>query len=198
MSDSPGQTRTKFCPTCARHLPLDQFTRLTSSPDGLRSRCKTCWQEVNDRCNGVSAIAYALVGGSKQHFYSLPRDARLAVRRHAMRLYDAGADFVTAVQRTDVTDGFVYIITHPAWPDYLKIGCAINPESRLRDYQTYCPHRAFVLEHVVYCSDRREAEAKVHALFAAHRASGEWFRVPLDEARAALNSVASPLHNFRE
>ena len=126
-SASPGQTPTKFCHTCARHLPLDQFTRLTSSPDGLRSRCKMCWQEVNDRCNGVSSIAYALVGGSKK-FYSLPRETRLAVRKHAMRLYDAGADFVTAVQRTDVADGFVYIITHPAWPDYLKIGCAINPE----------------------------------------------------------------------
>lgn len=156
-----------------------------------------CWQVVNDRCNGVSTIAYALAGGSSK-FYALPRDTRLATRRHAMRLYDAGADFVTAVQRTDVADGFVYIITHPAWPDFLKIGCAINPESRLKDYQTYCPHRAFRLEHAVYCSDRRVAEAIVHAKFADDRAEGEWFRVSLEEARDALNAVASPFHYFQE
>lgn len=156
-----------------------------------------CWQPVNDRVNGVSQIAYALAGG-KGAFYRLPKDTRLATRRHAMRLYDAGADFVTAVQRTDVSDGFVYIISHPAWPDFLKLGCAINPESRLRDYQTYCPNRAFHLEHAVYTSDRRAAEAEVHARFAPWRASGEWFRVSLEEARDALNAVASPFHFFKE
>lgn len=156
-----------------------------------------CWQAVNDRCNGVSAIAYALAGGPRQ-FYALPRDTRLGVRKHALRLFDAGSDFVTAVQRTDVADGFVYIITHPAWPDFLKIGHAINPESRLRDYQTYCPQRAFRLEHAVYCTDRREAEAAVHERFARDRAAGEWFRVSLEEARDALNAVASPFHYFQE
>ena len=197
MSAPIGLPPTKHCHGCARTLPLDSFAKDAHAPDGLRALCRMCWQPVNDRVNGVSQIAYALAGG-KGAFYRLPKDTRLATRRHAMHLYDAGADFVTAVQRTDVSDGFVYIISHPAWPDFLKLGCAINPESRLRDYQTYCPNRAFHLEHAVYTSDRRAAEAEVHARFAPWRASGEWFRVSLEEARDALNAVASPFHFFKE
>lgn len=130
-----------------------------------------------------------MCGGGKR-FYALPKERRTALRAHARELYEAGADFVTASLRTDVVEGFVYIITHPSWPEFVKIGCAINPESRLGDYQTYCPRRAYSLEHYVYTTNRRASESHVHQLFANQRAAGEWFHVPVDAAITALNAVA--------
>ena len=33
---------TKLCPKCAEHIPLAQFFRNVSKPDGLQSYCKSC------------------------------------------------------------------------------------------------------------------------------------------------------------
>lgn len=192
-----GPTRTKVCVKCSRVLALGEFTRDATNVDGLRDTCRACWAPFNAHINGVSKIAYALAGGPSQ-FYRLPRVTRLNLRAHAKRLFDAGKDYVTATRRVDVVDGFVYVITNPAWPDYVKIGSAINPSNRLRDYQTYCPTRSYTLEHAVYARDRRAAEADVHWVFEDYRVAGEWFRVSVDEAREVLNAVASPLHFFTE
>lgn len=143
-------------------------------------------KERNQTTNGVSKVTYALAGGSSR-FYRLSKERRAALRDHAKELREAGADFVTASLRTDVKDGFVYLITHPSWPQFVKIGCAINPESRLKDYQTYCPRRAFRLEHYVYTKDRRELEEIMHSIFAYERVEGEWFRVELKIAKRVLD-----------
>lgn len=193
LSAPTGPRPTKVCFCCRKELPLVEFVRWAAAPGGYQGRCKACLRVINERGNGVSRIAYALVGSSSR-FYSLPRETRLTTRAHAARLYDAGADIVTAIQRSDVLDGFVYVITNPAWPEFVKIGHAINPDSRLRDYQTYCPTRSYRLEHFVYTADRRKAEAAVHAMFPDRRLEGEWFRLSTEEAVAALNLVASPLH----
>lgn len=104
-------------------------------------------------------------------------------------MHEAGADFVTASLRTDVVDGFVYLVTHPSWPGYVKIGCAINPHSRLGDYQTYCPRRAYKLEHFVYVSERREFEEMMHDVFHSERVSGEWFKVELEHVKRVMDEM---------
>lgn len=135
-------------------------------------------------------MAYAMCGGAR-NFYALPSERRLLLRKHARELLDIGRDFVTASLREDeVRDGFVYIVTHPSFPGYVKVGCAIDPHSRLRDYQTYCPRRAYRLVRAVYTTDRREAEAYIHAMLGDVRASGEWFRAPVSLVEELLDSVA--------
>lgn len=115
---------------------------------------------------------------------------RLAIRETAKRLHDLGATFALAQANDDkVEDGFLYLITHPSWPGVVKIGCALNPESRLGNYQTGCPRRAYQIEHYVYVHYRRLAESHVHDRFAAHRLQGEWFAVTVAAARSYLNHI---------
>ena len=53
-----------------------------------------------------------------------------------------GRSEVTAKQ-TSEKRGFVYIITNPAYPGYVKIGKALDVLSRLNSYHTYSPKRDY-------------------------------------------------------
>ena len=115
----------------------------------------------------------------------------------AAHLYDLGVDIGTA-DRAEATEkrGFVYVITHPAFPGYVKIGRAYNPESRLRQYQTGCPHRGYELYAAIYFEDCYMAEKEIHArLDESYRngALGEWFNISPFLARHNINKLRSIL-----
>ena len=88
-------------------------------------------------------------------------------------------------------EGHVYIITNPAWPDWVKIGMAVDAEDRLNGYQTSSPMRDFKLEYSVKVSDRRESEAKAHKLCKKMGIDnkGEWFNMPVETAKLILEQV---------
>jgi len=128
--------------------------------------------------NQIESIAEQVAGGRLKYreLSSVDRDA---VRATAARMYELGVDVPTAA-RAQATElrGFVYIITNPAFPDWVKIGRAFDPESRLKGYQTGSPHRDYKLEYAVYFKDCVFAEREIHArLKPAYPRSGEWFRI---------------------
>jgi hypothetical protein len=41
---------------------------------------------------------------------------------------------------------YIYIVTHPKFEGWIKLGRAINLEDRLTQYQTHCPDRSFNVE----------------------------------------------------
>lgn len=43
---------TKVCTKCGRELPVDQFSRRKTSPDGLQQWCKACHRIANKQANG--------------------------------------------------------------------------------------------------------------------------------------------------
>lgn len=55
-------------------------------------------------------------------------------------------------------EGFVYMITNPAWNEWCKIGITTNMEKRLNSYQTSSPHRDFKICKYEFSTDRRVAE----------------------------------------
>lgn len=143
---------------------------------------------MNQLTNPVRNIYYALVGGLRA-YQSLTTEGRTAVRDHAKLLYATGQDFVTSERLFNETiDGFVYIITNPAW-SALKIGMAVEPHGRLKGYQTSSPNRDYRLEDYVYVTDRRKAEKELHEWLGSRRLDGEWFDVPLGEARMCLGLI---------
>lgn len=157
-------------------------------------RCVSCQAEYNarknPRHNAISKIAYRMVGGSKE-FYARDKDERLGLRALAAELYDAGCDYVSAVENLPRRpDGHVYVITNPAWPEHVKIGCALNPESRLRNYQTGTPHRDYHLEHFEYFDDRTSAEKELIRRLGVSKAEGEWHRINPGAAVMALRALA--------
>lgn len=42
---------TKVCTKCGRELPVDQFSRRKTSPDGLQQWCKACHRIANKQAN---------------------------------------------------------------------------------------------------------------------------------------------------
>jgi len=49
-----------------------------------------------------------------------------------------------------VKEGEVYIIVNNAWPEWVKIGMAVDSEDRLKSYQTSSPFRDYILMYSVY------------------------------------------------
>lgn len=90
-----------------------------------------------------------------------------------------------------VKEGHVYIITNPAWPNWVKIGMAVDAEDRLNGYQTSSPMRDYQLEFSVKVENRREAETKAHKVCKSMGVDnkGEWFNMSVDEAKLVLEQV---------
>ena len=87
--------------------------------------------------------------------------------------------------------GFVYIITNPAWPDWVKIGMCVDAEDRLNGYQTSSPNRDYKLEYAVKVSNRRKSETMAHKICKKMGVDnkGEWFNMPVDAAKSVLEQV---------
>jgi len=113
-------------------------------------------------------------------------------------LYKAGnyksfgdAAFSLLEKKKGVKDGYVYAIINPAWPDWVKIGMAVDAEDRLNGYQTSSPMRDYKLIHSVYFKNRSKAERNAHKL--AEKISerkGEWFNISDKQAIKVLGEVS--------
>lgn len=82
------------------------------------------------------------------------------------------------------TEGFVYVISNPAWPGMYKIGMTTNHKRRLAQYQTYSPHRDYKLEWFGFFFNRKEGEKLLLSKLENH--THEWVkpsRLVLQELR---------------
>lgn len=97
----------------------------------------------------------------------------------------------TALQKdTQIKEGYVYAIRNKAWPEWVKIGKAIDAQDRLNGYQTSSPMRDYELIHAVYFDDRNKAERDAHT--AAERKGdrkGEWFKLTEEQALDVLREI---------
>ena len=78
--------------------------------------------------------------------------------------------------------GYVYAITNPAWPGWVKVGMAVDSNDRLNSYQTSSPFRDFFRER---CSEH----------------SGEWFKITREDAYISIKDLAvhlSPLESAQQ
>ena len=57
-------------------------------------------------------------------------------------------------------EGQVYVITNPNFPEWVKVGMAVDAEDRLNNYQTSSPFRDYTLVSAWSVTDRRTAEAE--------------------------------------
>jgi len=92
---------------------------------------------------------------------------------------------------SNIKEGYVYVITNKAWPDWVKIGMAIDAEDRCNGYQTSSPHRDYILEHSVSSNNRRKSEQEAHTRAAkiAEEVNGEWFKLTVKQAIEVLDNL---------
>ena len=76
---------------------------------------------------------------------------------------------VALISTRAVTEGQVYIITNPSFPEWVKVGMAVNAEDHLRGYQTSSPFRDYELFYSWSVNDRRTVETEAHSILK------EWF-----------------------
>lgn len=146
--------------------------------------CNRCGVELVVGKNwgaGNERVANYMCNSCEQKISRYNRLKRLArmVSRSVIKQYDTAKD------------GYVYIISNPAWEFWYKIGMALDAEDRLNSYQTSTPFRDYVLHYSKYFSNRRNAEAVAHrniGRFASKR-KGEWFYCNLNDAKNIIEEI---------
>jgi hypothetical protein len=104
----------------------------------------------------------------------------------AGRYRDFGEAAFASLTRADNKDqsGDIYIITNPAWPEWIKVGMArVSAADRCNGYQTGSPFRDYRVEWTMTMTDCGKAESWAHraiAQWAEQR--NEWFKISAQNA----------------
>jgi hypothetical protein len=96
-------------------------------------------------------------------------------------------------QRRNHGGGYLYVITNPAWPGFVKIGRSTNVTSRHRTYQTASPHRDYQLYYARWFPDVCGAERSLARIYPGHKANGEWHLLHPEDASNLIDRLASKL-----
>lgn len=87
--------------------------------------------------------------------------------------------------------GYVYIISNPAHPNFLKFGITEDIQSRLSTYQTGDPKRAYKIEYYILHPDYKRAEKKIQEMlkYFAKSQKNEWAEISLPIAISRLQET---------
>jgi hypothetical protein len=149
--------------------------------------CRTCYNKIHNAKNNIENNPKALYIDGK---YISRKDPRYKILKPG-KYKNIGDALFESSGASNIKEGYVYIITNKAWPNWVKIGMAIDAEDRCNGYQTSSPFRDYVLEHSVATEDRRKSEKKAHkkAKNLASGTSGEWFKLDVETAKQILDNL---------
>jgi hypothetical protein len=107
------------------------------------------------------------------------KETALEISRNALRQYNKQKD------------GYVYMISNPAWKGWYKVGMAVDSQDRCGSYQTSSPHRDYRLEYSKYFLNRKVAEEIAHEVISeiSLDRNGEWFRVSVNKIRKIIKGI---------
>ena len=167
-------TETKVCIDCSGQLLLGENWHKCMS-DQKRYICTPC-------DNKRSKLAMYVNGKYISRGHPLYKPGRYT------NFNDAA--FSALQKDIKVKEGYVYAISNPAWPDWIKIGMAIDAEDRLNGYQTSSPMRDYKLLHYVPSKDRGKLERVAHkAASLCGERQGEWFKITSEQALVILEHI---------
>ena len=107
------------------------------------------------------------------------KETALEISRNALRQYNKQKD------------GYVYVISNPAWKGWYKVGMAVDSQDRCGSYQTSSPHRDYRLEYSKYFLNRKVAAEIAHDVISeiSLDRNGEWFRVSVNKIRKIIKGI---------
>tara|TARA_Y100000593_G_C4275300_1_gene319705 strand:+ start:867 stop:1280 length:414 start_codon:yes stop_codon:yes gene_type:complete len=107
------------------------------------------------------------------------KETALEISRNALRQYNKQKD------------GYVYVISNPAWRGWYKVGMAVDSQDRCGSYQTSSPHRDYRLEYSKYFLNRKVAEEIAHDVISeiSLDRNGEWFKVSVNKIRKVIKGI---------
>ena len=169
----------KRCSLCKEHKPTTDFHKNKTSSDGLQSMCKPCKKAHNDSSNPEANPNRMYVNGqyvSSKHPLHKPG-------RYIIDGFFGEAKVESAVSK----QGYVYCITNPAWPGWVKVGKAVEDAKRFNSYQTYSPFRDYTMEWSLKVDDVHSVEAAFHR--GRKTDNGEWHQMTVEEAFTLVSTV---------
>ena len=152
------------------------------------NKCNVCDVELIDGTNWTSSTKHNLCHEHYTAQMAKHNSDRMYVnsvfvsKKHPMHKpgrYTAneGSFFDVVPEDDKPLEGWVYIITNEAWPEWVKVGMADDPEKRLSGYQTSSPMRDYALFEAYKVGDRRAAEKAAHDILkGTYTKKGEWFK----------------------
>ena len=100
------------------------------------------------------------------------------------------AAFSSLAKYESSVEGQVYIIVNPSFPEWVKVGMAIDASDRLNGYQTSSPFRDYVLNYSWDVNDRRAAESEAHSeLQKLYERRSEWFKCTPEQAQEVVSGI---------
>lgn len=84
------------------------------------------------------------------------------------------------ISAKDILEGFIYVVSHPNYPNIYKIGRCLDIHERLIQYQVYCPFKHFKREFYIPVFDMRYTEQLIKDKFKEYNVSGEWYNIDID------------------
>lgn len=84
--------------------------------------------------------------------------------------------------------GYLYIITSPAYPGWVKVGTTLNLNNRLHTYQTGSPFRDYKVLYSLYHPEYLQAEKLIKDTmkYFAKKIKNEWYEVDIHIAKSRL------------
>jgi hypothetical protein len=173
------------CYSCSTSLNEDNW--MPSFKKRNQRICKDCYRERFNSKNNPENNPKALRINGK---YISRKDPLYKIIKPGT-YKDIGEGLFETSNASSIAEGYVYIITNKAWPDWVKIGMAIDAEDRCNGYQTSSPFRDYVLEYSVTTEDRRKSERQAHkkAKKLASETNGEWFKLDVETAKQILDNL---------
>ena len=165
------------CNSCNIELTEDNWSE--SWKDIGRTQCKSCSQQYNNYSN-------------KRRMYIngkyISQNNPLWKPGRYKSLDDAWSH--EQIERT--SEGEVYAIVNPAFPDWIKVGKAVNADDRCNGYQTSSPFRDYSIIARLTTDNRHEKEAEMHRIFThfSEDRKGEWFKIDKLKAIKIFNHQA--------
>lgn len=81
----------------------------------------------------------------------------------------------------------IYVITNPAWPEYVKLGRSKNVDNRLRTYQTHSPFKDYRVEFKTAVEDVYLFEKALKRKLGTE--NGEWYKITVEDALKIINNI---------
>ena len=179
--------KVKHCPRCGKTKPVEDFYKQTNSKDGLQSMCKAC--------KAVANLKSHAKGDPRSNPTRMWVNGKYISKTHPLHKPGRYKTFEDAAfsgleKYESSTEGQVYVITNPNFPEWVKVGMAVDAEDRLNGYQTSSPFRDYSLAASWDVTDRRAAESESHAaLQKLYERRSEWFNCTPEQAKEVVEEI---------
>jgi hypothetical protein len=100
---------------------------------------------------------------------------------------------VNTGKHVNLNAGFVYLLSNPAFPGWVKMGSTVNVNERVSSYQTSDPLRSFVIEKKWFVFNRKSVEKSLIniASTSGYRVNNEWAQI---DAASLINLAQTKLN----